>query len=105
MIDDQVAAVLAEVRTRRLVVVDDHGDERIVGEVVNGQAELRVQLRSPTGRSTAVLLYAAPDGDTTPPGPGLGLQLWAEGGARVEVNLWADGDRWLSEIHEGNPDG
>jgi hypothetical protein len=102
--EDQVAAVHAEVRTRRLVVVDDQGDEQVVGEVVNGQAELRVQLRSPVGRSTTVLFYAAPDGGTTPLAPASAFSFGQKGG-RVEVNLWADGDRWFSDIHEGDSDG
>jgi len=37
-----VAALSLEVRTRRLVVCDSSGAERIVGEVVDGQTELRL---------------------------------------------------------------
>jgi len=38
-----VAAMAAEIRTRRMVVVDASGSERIVGETRHGTAELRVE--------------------------------------------------------------
>jgi hypothetical protein len=101
-----VGAMAAEVRTRRLVIVDGGGDGRIVGEVCHGTAELR--LETPGGgtsaRSAAVLFAspsaAGPDPEGTGFGPAIGLQLWAEGDAVTEIDAWPDsGGRWRAHLH------
>ncbi len=94
----------SEIRTRRLVVVDDSGAERIIAEVANGQAELRVALSERGQPSTGALLYAAPNAGDIDLGPMLGLQLRADGNAYVEVNLSKEDDRWVPRIYSGNPD-
>jgi hypothetical protein len=63
-----------EIRTRRLVIADDHDRPRIVAEVVNGVAEVRVTTTDP---ETYVLIYAGPV---------------------AQVQAWADGDRWRSKL-------
>ena len=84
----------------RLLIVDDEGTERIVAEVVANQAEVRICL--PGGRGTEVLLYAGSDQEL---GRALGVQLWADGNAYVEVNLRRDGDDWVSAIHSNDQPG
>jgi hypothetical protein len=87
-----------EVRTRRLVVTDDGGSPRIVGEVTEaGVAEFRLQLSHDAGDHASVLLFANP-GDGRE-GPTLGLQLWAGGDSLAEMNLWREGNRWGVSSH------
>lgn len=53
------AKVVPEVRTRRLVVAEDAGAPRIVGEVTEaGVAEFRVQLADDGTERASVLLFA-----------------------------------------------
>jgi hypothetical protein len=101
-----VEATGAELRTRRLVVVDAEGHERIVGEVCQGTAELRLEI--PGGRPgsrSAVVLFASPLVPGPDPGgagfgPAVGIQLWAEGDAVAEIDAWPDGDgRWQAHVH------
>ncbi len=54
----------SEVRTRRLVVVDDNGAERIASEVTGRWAELAV--RSADKNYTAVMYVQEPDADEAP---------------------------------------
>ena len=78
-----------EVRTRRLVIVDDDGQERIVGEVVRGTAELSIDLPGqPHGRRSSVLVFANPGDEELALPPGLGVQLWVEGDAVDELGTW-----------------
>lgn len=90
---DRVEAVLAaitdEVRTRRLVVVDDDDQERITGEVVRGTVELSVDLPGqPPGRRSSVLVFANPGDEQLGLPPGLGVQLWVAGDAVDEFATW-----------------
>ncbi len=81
-----------EVRTRRLVVVDPDGAERIVGEVAShGTAELRMDLpgRLP-GRRTSVLMFANPGDLVYDVPPGVGVQLWLDGNAARRFDVWAN---------------
>jgi hypothetical protein len=101
-----VGALGAEVRTRRLVVVDDDGNERIVGEVVRATAEFRLELPGgESGTHTAVVLFASPvamgiDPDEGDLGATIGLHLWAEGDAITEVDAWPGEDgRWRPHLH------
>jgi hypothetical protein len=91
---DRSPAAVSEVRTRRLVVEDERGVERIVAEVVDGGAELRLELGGRTpGRRSMVLLYSL-DGDREL-GAALGLQLWVDGNVAFECDLWRDlGGAW-----------
>jgi hypothetical protein len=53
-----------EVRTRRLIILDDLDRERIVAEVVDGVAELRMDLPASSDDRTGLLLFAHPgDGE------------------------------------------
>lgn len=89
-----------ELRTRRLVVAEmspeTPGAARIVAEVHDRRAELRLeQPGSHAPHSTDVVLFADPGGadpGDADLGGGQGLQLWAEGEVMVELNLWRDGE-------------
>jgi hypothetical protein len=111
-LEGTLLAMAREVRTRRLVVVDDAGVPRLVAEVVEGTAELRLSTAmARRGRGTAVVLHAGagPDGeDERVQGRGLGalmgLQLWAEGDALVELDAWPGPDgQWRPHLHLGGP--
>lgn len=100
-----------EVRTRRLVVHDDDGRERIVAEVVCDTAELRVELggESP-GERSAVVLVASPlvtgrDAADVGMGPAIAVQLWTDGETTVGLEAWPGGDgRWRPHLHlDGGP--
>lgn len=105
----ETGAPLDEIRTRRLVVCDDEGRERIVAEVRNGQAQLRLSFVGPSlpPRRTAhtdgaprasVVVFACPaDGDL---GPLAGLQVWADGDVVAAVEAWRDaGGPWRAAVH------
>lgn len=96
-----------EVRTRRLVVTDSAGAERLVAEVRGSTMELRL-MTGPSGdgsRPTAILYVT--DGGPGPRGsivlgPAVGLQLWAEGDAVVELDAWPSEDgSWHPHLHLG----
>ena len=97
-----VEAFAAEVVTRRLVVVDDRGTPRVVAEVSGGTAELKLELADAAGQA-AVVLYAtrqAPPGEDLGLGPSVGVQLWAEGDALIELDAWPNADgRWHPHFH------
>jgi hypothetical protein len=86
-----------EVRTRRLVVTDVDGRDRIVGEVVGTTAELRLDLPTETtdGRSS-VLCFANPGDPEVDLGWGLGVQLWVNGDCVDQMTDW-----W--ELEQGSP--
>ena len=101
-----VEALALEIRTRKLVVLDRAGVPRVTAEVVNGVAELRVELgSSPAAGTPAVLVFAAPGG---PSGgatldPAIGIQLWADGDGLVELAASPDTDgRWHPDVHLGS---
>jgi hypothetical protein len=80
-----------EVRTRRLVVIDRDGAERIVGEVGgHGTAELRMDLPGclPRRRSS-VVMFANPGDLVYDLPPGVGVQLWLDGDAARRFDVWA----------------
>lgn len=74
---DLRAELASEVRTHRLVVVEDDGHERVVIASRGHYGHLMVRGRSPEGRSTAVELFAndPSDGD----GANVGLALTDDG--------------------------
>lgn len=86
-----------EVRTRRLVITDETGSPRIVGEIANGAAEVRVGLPDGGHRDAYVLLYAVPR-DGAGLGPDVGVQLWAEGNAYSEMTLSWNDERWAASL-------
>jgi len=106
-----VERLAVELRTARLVVLDDAGTPRITAEVVDGVAELRVELVVPSAAAPAapaVLVFAAPgegrDGALL--GPAIGVQLWAGGNGLAElVASVDDGGRWHAAIHVGASSG
>ncbi|MGH9090123.1 MAG: hypothetical protein ACRDZR_01880 [Acidimicrobiales bacterium] len=129
-LEEAVAAMATEVRTRRLVVSAGPGTPRVVAEVVRDTAELRVELPPDgDGAGAATVLFASgavpvaepgheragpagvrPPGQATGDGsadaggsglgPGVGLQLWAEGDAVAELDAWPDGTgRWRAQLH------
>jgi hypothetical protein len=76
----------AELRTARLVVIDGSGAERIVGEVVDGTAELRLDLPGTAPpRRTSLLVFASPSG--VEPGEAVGLQLWVGGELALDLGI------------------
>lgn len=88
-VEAALADLTNEIRTRRLVVVDDDGQERITGEVVRGTAELSVDLSGqPSGRRSSVLVFANPGDEELLLPPGLGIQLWVQGDAVDELGTW-----------------
>lgn len=97
--------VLPEIRARRLVIVDERGDERIVAEVTGDTAVVEVSLPSNFGKQASIVLVACPEvGDGI--GPGVGVQGWAEDDQRTEVNLWQEADgRWAVTARAGGPEG
>lgn len=97
VVDAHHRAVADEVRTRRLVVTDPDGFERIVAEGADHRGSLAVRARSVGGGSTKVELFAgdALDGDASH----IGLALGRDGDvvATIEVSgsrpvLWLDDD-------------
>jgi hypothetical protein len=105
-LEGTVEALGLELRTRKLVVVDRAGMPRITAEVVDGVAELRVELGSSPGAAMpAVLVFAAaggmPGGATFD--PAIGVQLWADGDGLVELAASPDADgRWHPDVHVGS---
>jgi len=86
-----VAAMADEVRTRRLVVVDGHGDRRVVAEVVDATAEVRLELPAPPHRPrTSVLVFANPGDPVVGLDPGVGVQLWVDGEEVDRLVAWRD---------------
>lgn len=83
-----------EIRTRRLVVTDSDGSDRIVGEVVDGHAELRLDLPGTAAPArSSVLVFSAPERGEL--GEGVGIQLWLRGETVLEVAAWRETDgRW-----------
>lgn len=82
----------AELRTRRLVVVDDEGVERVVASVTAGMAEVRVLLDAVVrGRPSGVSLFAGTDADGVSV---VGLALVADGDSVAEVLARREADGW-----------
>ena len=80
-----------EVRTRRLVVLDRQDRERIVGEVVDGVAEVRMNLPAAINAPrTGLLLFTHPGDGAFQFGPAIGVQLWVDGDAVMELTLGRD---------------
>jgi hypothetical protein len=104
-LEEALEALGREVRTRRLVVLDGAGSPRIIAEVADGVAEVRVELGpSPAGARPAVLVFAA-DGTVGGLGldPAVGVQLWADGDGVVELAASPDADgRWRPCLQVGN---
>jgi len=85
-----------EVRTERLVVVDDRGNERIVGEVVaGGTAELRMDLPDrPPGLPASVMLFTNPGTPVYDLPPGIGVQVWVDGDEVRAFDAWSEVRWW-----------
>lgn len=106
-VETRLAALGDELRSRRIVVHDDEGRDRIVGEVVANTAELRVELGSGPGERSAVVIVASslvagrgPEDDGM--GPAVALQLWTKGQAAIELDAWPGEDgRWQPHVHLG----
>lgn len=111
VVERWVAGLGHEVRTRRLVVHDEEGRDRIVGEVCCGTAEVRVELGGEVpGDRSAVVLVASPlvtgrDATDDGMGPAVALQLWAEGEPVIGLETWpGEGGRWRPHVHlDGGP--
>lgn len=95
----ETPANLDEVRTRRLVLVDENGAERIVAEVVRSIAEVRVALPGVDGHHGSAQLYAAEHDGKLGLGPMLGLQIWADGNVRVGIDVWPEDGQWKSAVY------
>ncbi len=80
-----------EVRTRRLVVIDDNDRARVVAEVRRDVAELHVEVPGRPGEApTSVLLFAAPVDRLMGFGPGVGVQRWVHGEEVDRLEVWRD---------------
>src|SRR5262249_19241060 len=90
-----------EVRTRRLAVLDDHGNEPILGEIVKGNSEMRVDLPGCEPlRSTSLLLFThIADRDM---GPGLGLRVLVDGDEVLVFGAWHVAGDWMTEVVLGD---
>ena len=87
-----------EVRTRRLVVVDDRDRERIVAELDGEDAYLRLDLPRREGEGTTGLILYANTGEDVA-NPSLGLQFWADGNTVGGFEAWRSPDgQWRSEV-------
>jgi hypothetical protein len=100
-----VGAFENEIRTRRLVIVDDTDHPWIVGEVSAEAAELRLELPTLSGTQGPELLLFALAGTHPGPvdlGPGIGLQLRAHGQAIFELDAWPHTNGvWHPHVHLG----
>lgn len=87
------------VRTRKLEVIDDEGAARIVGEVVDGAAELRLHLvAGHKAQEASVVIYCCPDRDDL--GAALGIQIWAGGNVIAELDVWEHRPgSWRQHLH------
>lgn len=87
-----MAALSVELRTRRLVVVDDDERDRIVVQVDQaGVAELTMRLPGGAGEERSELLAFANPGEAEADiSSGIGLQIWRNGNAVVEFSSWID---------------
>jgi hypothetical protein len=92
--EETVAGLGREVRTRRLVVADRQDDERIVGEVEpGGVAELRLDLPGCLmGNRTSVLLFSNPGTDAYDLPPGTGVHMWIDGEPIKEFDVWLNAE-------------
>lgn len=99
-LSEQMANEQEEVRTKRLVVLDHQDRERIVAEVIDGFAELRMDLPdSVSGSRTGVVIFTHSEQDDRELGSAIGVQLWAEGNAIIELTLWQSPSRaWVPDF-------
>lgn len=88
-----------EIRSQRFVLVDEHDAERLVAEITDEQAELRVQLPGTApGHSCAAVVFAHP-GDLTME-PTVGLELWVDGNSVAGCSAWRDHlGHWQTDVH------
>ena len=81
-------ATTEEVRTRRLVVVDEGGEPRIVATVDRSHASLRVLVAGcERGEETMVDISA---GDDPEFGPTIGVHLCGRGDEMAVMSVWRD---------------
>lgn len=81
--------VLDELRVRRLVLVDQHDQERLVAELIDNVLELRLDLpHQQAGSRTSLLLFAVPEQQEYC--AGVGMQLWVDGDMVQEFAWWSD---------------
>jgi hypothetical protein len=86
--DPDAEVAIDEVRTRRLVVVDEAGEERIVATVDRGLATLQVLVAGcPDGEETMVDISASDDPEF---GPSIGVHLCARGDEVAVFTAWRD---------------
>jgi hypothetical protein len=86
--DPAAAVATEEIRTRRLVVVDEAGEERIVATVKRGMATLRVLVAGGApGEETMVDISAGHDSEF---GPSIGVYLCARGDEMAVFSAWRD---------------
>ena len=94
-----LTALATELRTRRVVVVDDESAERVVIDTVDDVAEVRVFVPGTApGKSCMAALFAA--AVTSDGGLGAGLQVVAEGDNVIELAAWRiEPRRWEANLH------
>ncbi len=84
----QLAAMREEVRTRRLVVTEEDGFERVVAQTEYGTGVLRVRGRTVRGddgveREASVEMYVDDGGSSV---PGSGVAAWAGGNPAASMD-------------------
>ena len=97
LVEQRLGSLADELRTQRLVVVDNCGRERIIATVDGDVAEVTVSDGGELGRRCAVTLCSSPGRDGLP--PQLGIQIWCHGDTIVELVAHQEDDgSWQADV-------
>jgi hypothetical protein len=101
VLETSISDLASEVRTGRLVVQDEEGRTRVVGEIVGGVTEFRLDVPgSPSGEGAALLLFATDGQDDTGAEAGVGIQLWIEGDEIATYSAWRNArGEWRTDLY------
>lgn len=97
-LEGRIEELARELRTGRLVLTGGADEPRIVAEIRDRRAEIRLEQEDPEHRERSDLVLFA-DRGADGLGGGLGIQFWVSGEAVVEVNCWQrPGARWSTDV-------
>ena len=85
-LEERVDRLGRELRTRRLVLLDEQDAERLVAEVTDRVVLLRLLLSGDRPPGDGLVLFAAPATEDLP--PGCGLQVWQDGELVTFLEWW-----------------